>query len=166
MSILVDGDASRLYRELAENREVIIDLGGHWHEGFDPALMWLYFTLPEGSDPEKVQPIIDAELARIAEDGVTAEELRRAKNMAAVSFWKKLATIDGKASLLGEYEIFHGDWAKMFSAPAEFERVTADEVRAVAKEVLNVNRRTVGILLPDPELAAEEADAEPEYEEA
>ncbi len=117
MSILVDGDASRLYRELAENREVIIDLGGHWHEGFDPALLWLYFTLPEGSDPDQVQPIIDAELARIAEAGITAEELRRAKNMAAVSFWKKLATIDGKAQLLGEYEIFHGDWAKLSAQP-------------------------------------------------
>jgi zinc protease len=166
MSILVDGDASRLYRELAENREVIIDLGGHWHEGFDPALLWLYFTLPEGSDPEQVRPIIDAELARIADSGVTAEELRRAKNMAAVSFWKKLSTIDGKAQLLGEYEIFHGDWAKLFGAAAEFERVTADEVRAVAREVLNVNRRTVGILLPDPELAVAEPETEPEYEEA
>ncbi len=31
-----------------------------------------------------------------------------------VAFWKKLSTIDGKAQLLGEYEIFHGDWAKLF----------------------------------------------------
>ncbi len=167
MAILVDGDASRLYRELVENQKVIIDIGGHWHEGFDPALLWLYFTLPEGADPQNVLPVIDAELARIANHGVTAEELRRAKSMVAVSFWKKLSTIDGKAQLLGEYEIFHGDWAKLFTAAAEFERVTAEEVQAVAREVLNVNRRTVGILLPDPE--SEEAppsDAELEYEEA
>ena len=70
-------------------------------------------------------------------DGVTAAELRRAKNLLAVSFWKKLATIDGKAQLLGEYEVFHGDWAKLFDAPAEFERVTAAQVQAVARDVLD-----------------------------
>ena len=165
ISILVDGDASRLYRELVENRKVIVDVGGHWHEGFDPALFWLYFTLAEGSDPDVVQTVIDAELARLAHDGVTAEELRRAKSMAAVAFWKKLSTIDGKAQLLGEYEIFHGDWAKLFTAPAELERVTAEDVRAVAREVLDVNRRTVGVLIPDPEAEGEPEDSA-ELEEA
>jgi zinc protease len=161
LSILVDGDACRLYRLLVEQKKLVIDVGGNWHEGFDPALVWLYFTLPEGADPDVVQPEIDAELARIVDEGVTEDELRRAKNLTAVSFWKKLATIDGKAQLLGEYEVFHGDWAKLFDAPAQFERVTAAEIQAVAREVLDVNSRTVGVLLPDEEieeaLEAEEA---------
>jgi zinc protease len=151
LSILVDGDASRLYRSLVEQQKRVIDVGGHWHEGFDPALLWLYFTLPEGEEPDSVQPVIDAELARIASAGISEEELRRAKNLVAVSFWKKLATIDGKAQLLGEYEVFHGDWSRLFDAPAQFERVTAEQVRNAAHDVLNVNRRTVGILLPEPE---------------
>jgi zinc protease len=166
ISILVDGDASRLYRELVENRKVIVDLGGHWHEGFDPALFWLYFTLPEGADPDVVQPVIDAELARLAREGVTAEELRRAKSMAAVAFWKKLSTIDGKAQLLGEYEVFHGDWAKLFSAPEELERVTVEDVRAVARDVLDASRRTVGVLIPDPEADGALAEDHAELEEA
>ncbi len=145
---------------------MIVDLGGHWHEGFDPALFWLYFTLAEGADPDVVQPVIDTELARLAQDGVTAEELRRAKSMAAVAFWKKLSTIDGKAQLLGEYEIFHGDWAKLFVAAEELERVTAEDVRAVAREVLNVNRRTVGVLIPDPAAEGEPAEDQAELEDA
>jgi len=151
LSILVDGDACRLYRRLVEQQKVVIDVGGNWHEGFDPALVWLYFTLPEGADPDAVQPAIDAELARIALEGVTDAELRRAKNLTAVSFWKKLATIDGKAQLLGEYEVFHGDWKKLFEAPAQFEQVTAAQVQSVARDVLNVSQRTVGVLLPDAE---------------
>ncbi|MEP7242176.1 MAG: pitrilysin family protein [Gammaproteobacteria bacterium] len=163
LSILVDGDASRLYRLLVEQKKIVIDVGGHWHEGFDPALFWLYFTLPEGAEPEAVQKVIDAELARVAKDGITDAELTRAKNLVAVSFWKKLATIDGKAQLLGEYEVFHGDWGKLFDAPAQFERVTTAQVQAVAGDVLNVNRRTVGVLIPEldselePELESEEA---------
>ena len=97
---------------------------------------------------------------------MTAEELRRAKSMAAVAFWKKLATIDGKAQLLGEYEIFHGDWAKLFVAPDELERVSAEDVRAVARDVLDVNRRTVGVLIPEAETQDEAADDPAELEEA
>jgi zinc protease len=86
--------------------------------------------------------------------------------MAAVAFWKKLSTIDGKAQLLGEYEIFHGDWAKLFAAPDELERVTIEDVRAVAREVLNASRRTVGVLIPDPDAATGEPEDHAELEEA
>ena len=132
-------------------------MSGHWQEGFDPGLLWLYLTLPEGSDPDAVRGLLDAELADIAEHGVTAAELSRAKNLNAAGFWKKLATIDGKAQLLGEYEIFHGDWAKLFDAPAQFEKVTLEDIHAVAREILAKRRRTVGVLVPTPE--ADEHDA-------
>ncbi len=153
MSILVDGDASRLHRLLVEQKKVAIEVSGNWQEGFDPGLFWLYLTLPEGSDPAAVEEILDAELANIVGHGVTDTELTRAKNLVAAGFWKKLATIDGKAQLLGEYEVFHGDWLKMFEAPAQFERVTRDEVQAVAHDILDRRKRTVGILTPaDSEL--------------
>ena len=68
-----------------------------------------------------------------------------------------------KAQLLGEYEVFHGSWKKLFEAPAEFERVTAAQVQSVARDVLNVSHRTVGVLLPDAE---ETLEPEPELEDA
>jgi zinc protease len=155
LSILVDGDASRLHRSLVEDRKVAIEVSGHWQEGFDPGLLWLYLTLPEGSDPTEVQDVLDGELDEVTKHGVTAAELSRAKNLTAAGFWKKLATIDGKAQLLGEYEVFHGDWARLFDAPAQFEKVTREEVHAVAREILDRRRRTAGVLMP----TAGEADA-------
>jgi zinc protease len=149
LSILVDGDSSRLHRLLVEDKQVAIEVGGNWQEGFDPGLLWLYLTLPEDSDPDEVQRMVDAELASIADLGVTEAQLTRAKNMTAAGFWKKLATIDGKAQLLGEYEVFHGDWRKLFDAPEQFDRVTRAQVQAVAREVLDRRRRTVGVLLPE-----------------
>jgi zinc protease len=160
LSILVDGDSSRLHRMLVEEKQLAIEVGGHWQEGFDPGLLWLFLTLPEGSDVAEVQAAVDEELNSIAEHGVTDAELARAKNMTAAGFWKKLATIDGKAQLLGEYEVFHGDWLKLFDAPAQFDKVTRAEVQAVAREVLDKRRRTVGVLLPedgDPALEEEAA---------
>ena len=154
LSILIDGDASRLHRALVEDLQVAIEVSGHWQEGFDPGLLWLYLTLPEGADPTEARRLVDEQLADVVRNGVTAAELSRAKNLTAAGFWKKLATIDGKAQLLGEYEVFHGDWAKLFSAPAQFEKVTREDVHAVAREILDPKRRTIGVLVPEGEEVA------------
>src|SRR5487761_615364 len=151
LSALVEGDASRLHRALVEDRQVAIEVGGHWQEGFDPGLLWLSLTLPEGADPEEAREALDAELSAVAADGVTAADLERARNLATAGLWKKLAAIDGKAQLLGEYEVFHGDWARLFDAPARIADVSADELRAVAREILDERRRTLGILVPSNE---------------
>jgi zinc protease len=159
LSILVDGDSSRLHRALVEEKQLAIEVGGHWQEGFDPGLLWLFLTLPEGAEVAEVQAAVDAELAGVAEHGVTDAELARAKNMTAAGFWKKLATIDGKAQLLGEYEVFHGDWLKLFDAPAQVDRITRAQVQAVAREILDKRRRTVGVLLPEEGVLTEEDEA-------
>jgi zinc protease len=157
LSILVDGDASRLHRSLVEDKEVAIEVSGHWQEGFDPGLLWLFLTLPEGADPKEARELLDVELADVVRNGVTAAELSRAKNLTSAGFWKKLATIDGKAQLLGEFEVFHGDWAKLFNAPAQFEKVTRDDIHAVARDILDVRHRTVGVLIPEAEDAGAQA---------
>lgn len=151
LSTLVEGDSSRLHRSLVEEKRLAVEVGGHWHEGFDPGLLWLYLTLPQGADVEQVQGALDRELAEVATHGVRDAELIRAKNMTAAGFWRKLATIDGKAQLLGEFEVFHGDWLKLFEAPARFEKVTRAQVQAIAAEILDSRRRTVGVLLPEDE---------------
>jgi len=148
MAALVDGAASRLHSLLVEQRKLAVEVGGDWHEGFDPSLFWLYATLPEGGDIKLFQGALDAELARVVESGIAESELRRAKNLIAASFWKQRATIDGKAHLLGEYQLFHGDWRCMFDAPAHYEAVTPSAVHEVARAILDPRRRTVGVLRP------------------
>ncbi len=148
LAILTAGDASRLHRLLVEDKKLAIDVGGYWHEGFDPSLLHFFVTLPEGGDLAVTEAALTAELARVAAIGVTAAELQRAKNMSTAGFWKGLATINGKANLLGEFEVLQGDWRRLFSAPAEFEKVTTADIQAVAAALLNKRSRTVGVLVP------------------
>jgi zinc protease len=152
---LVEGDASRLHRALVEDRQLAIEVGGHWQEGFDPGLLWLSLTLPEGTDPEEARAALDEQLAAVAADGITEAELERARNLATVGLWRKLAAIDGKAQLLGEYEVFHGDWARLFDAPARLAAVSTQQIRVVAREILDERRRTLGVLVPSDEPRAE-----------
>ena len=60
MSVLAEGDSSRLHRALVETQKLAIDVGGYWHEGFDPSLAWFLMTLPEGGDVAALEKAFDA----------------------------------------------------------------------------------------------------------
>lgn len=147
-TILLGGDASRLHRALVEELQLAVAIGGGWPEGFDPNIFSIQATLPEGGDLDALQSALDAQLARVLRDGVTEPELRRAKNLIAAEFWRGVSTIDGKARLLGEYAVMHGDHRLLFAAPGLYERVSRAQIDEVAREIFNPERRTVGVLRP------------------
>jgi zinc protease len=121
-------------------------------------LSWLQLTLPEGADPAAVEKVLDGALDQVVEQGVTDAELARVKNQYASSFWKQLATINGKAELLGSFEVYEGDYKKLFDSPAVYEKVTREDVQKAAGLVFQKNHRTVGLLqsptAPPPATAA------------
>jgi zinc protease len=147
-TILLGGDASRLHRALVEERALAVAIGGGWPEGFDPNIFSIQATLPEGGDLDAFQSEFDSQLVRLLRDGVTELELRRAKNLLAADFWRGVSTIDGKARLLGEYAVMHGDYRLLFAAPGLYERVSRAQIDEVAREIFNPERRTVGVLRP------------------
>jgi zinc protease len=158
MAILAGGDSSRLHRLLVEEKKMAIDVAASFQEGFDPGLSWLQLTLPEGADPAAVEKVLDGALDQVVEQGVTDAELARVKNQYASSFWKQLATINGKAELLGSFEVYEGDYKKLFDSPAVYEKVTREDVQKAAGLVFQKNHRTVGLLqsptAPPPATAA------------
>ncbi len=166
MSILTDGNSARLHRLLVEEKKLAIQVGGYFSEGFDPNLTWVQLTLPEGANPGDVEKTLDEALALVVAQGVTDTELTRAKNQYAAGFWNKIATINGKASLLGEFEVFNGDYKKLFDSPATYEKVTREDVQQAAALVFQKNHRTVGLLTSPPPAvgnapAAPAAEAKP-----
>ncbi len=156
MRILAQGDSSRLHRALVEQDKVAIAVDNYWQEGFDPGLAWFFLTLPAEGDVAQAEAAFTREIAKVAESGVTAAELAKAKSLVIADFWRGLATINGKAQQLGSYAVFHGDANKLFTAPAAYEKVTSDQIKALAAKLLTVNNRTVGVLLP---VMGEEGDA-------
>src|SRR5262245_56732593 len=150
MSALTDGDSSRLHRLLVEDRKLAIEVSGSFQEGFDPGLTWLQLTLPEGGNVDETLRVLDEALAKVVAEGVTEAELTRARNLYASAFWKQLATINGKASLLGQFEVFEGDYKKLFDSPAVYEKVTLEDVHKAAALIFQKNHRTVGVLQSPP----------------
>ncbi len=146
LSILVGDDSSRLHRLLVEEEQLAIAVGGMVDEGFDPGLVYLYLTLAPGSDPEAVEARVLGELGRVAAEGVSNRELSKAKNIVLADYWRDLATINGKASALGNYEVFTGSYENLFSHPDRVNEATREQLRAVAAAVFRRNNMTVGTL--------------------
>lgn len=156
LRILTDGDASRLRQSLVEEKKIAISADTYLDAGFDPGLVWLFLSLPSQGDPAQAEQAFDREIERIVADGVTAAELDRARNQVIADFWRELATIDGKADLLGSYAVMKGGHQKLANAPRAYEQVTAEDIRKLAAALLRPTNRTVGVLRP----AAEDEDKE------
>jgi zinc protease len=135
LSILGNGDSSRLHQRLVEQERAAVQVGTQLDAGFDPGLAWVYAVVPPGFDVAKTEALIDAEIARLAKDGPSAAELT-------------------KAQALGTYEVFHGDYRKLFDAPAVYESITAEDVKQAAAQVLRKENRTVGVLESPPKASA------------
>jgi len=148
LAILGSGDSSRLHQRLVEHEQAAVQVGTQLQAGFDPGLAWVYAVVPPGGDAARAEQLIDEEIARIAKDGPTPPELTKARNQALAGFWRGLETISGKAGALGRYQVFHGDYRKLFDEPAVYETITAEDVRRAAAEVLRADNRTVGVLMP------------------
>ena len=63
--------------------------------------------------------------------------------------YRQLKTINGKANAIGTYEVFLGDYRKLFTAADDFAKVTKEDVRRVAAGYFTENNRTVATLVPE-----------------
>ena len=146
LAILAEGASSRLHQALVENEGIALSVDGYQDEGFDPGLAWFYMTLPPGGNPAAVERRVMEELERVINDGVSREELAKARNNLLADFWRGMSTINGKTAALGRFEVFHGNYEKLFRLPDTVERVTTEDLRTVAANVLHANNLTVGVL--------------------
>ncbi|UCE18894.1 MAG: insulinase family protein, partial [Gemmatimonadota bacterium] len=78
--------------------------------------------------------------------GITEQELQKVKNRKLVDFYHEMEKINGKANTIGTYELFFGDFKKLFTAPEDYKSVTAEDIKEVAAKYLKKSNRTVGIL--------------------
>lgn len=145
-SILTGGKSSRLYKALVDEQQLATTVWSYIPESFDPNLMYIYAVANRDVNETTLESAIDEALKQFIAEGPTEEELQKAKNGKLMELYRTLETINGKANTLGSYELYFGDYKKMFNAPQEYEKVTAADIQRVAKTYLTKRNRTVGVL--------------------
>jgi len=146
LAVLAEGDSSRLHRLLVEEDGLALQVSGWQSDGFDPGLAYFAMTLPPGANIDAAEARLFAELERVAAEGVTSAELAKARNLRIAAFWRGLQTIDGKASAIGNFEVFTGDYENLFAIPEKLSNISSDQLQAVAAKVFRRTNMTVGVL--------------------
>ena len=145
-AILSSGNSSRLYKSLVDEQQLATSVFSYMPESFDPNLLYFYAVAGGEVEESQLEASLLSELERLKAEGVSERELQKVKNQKLMELYRTLETINGKANTLGTYELYFGDYKKMFSAPQAYEKVTAADIRRVAKKYLTQNNRTVGVL--------------------
>lgn len=147
--ILSGGESSRLYRSLVREMETAVSVRTSAPWRIDPYLFIAQVKMKPGKSTADAEAAVYAELGEIAANGVTAEELERAKNLLEADFVRSMQTVNGKASKIGRYEVLFGDWREILHVPERYRAVTAEQVREAAAKYFTGMNRTVVTLVPE-----------------
>lgn len=150
-SVLSAGNSSRLIKTLVFERELATETWAYMPTSFDPDLFYISATATEGTTPEALEAAMIAEIDRIIRDGVSEAELQKIKNQKLMEFYHKVETIDGKANNLGTYELFFGDYKRLYEAPGNYAKVSAADIQRVARQYFTETNRTIGHLIAKEE---------------
>jgi zinc protease len=140
--------SARLYRALVECR-LASSVSGALLPTRDPFLYMISVTASEGTPLATLEQAASAELDRVVSDGITGQELARAKNQLRARLVFETDSVTNIAHQLGFFETvasvdyFRTLWGRL-------EKVTVDEVGEAARRYLRPGNRTVGWFQPLP----------------
>ena len=152
--ILSLGNSSRLVKSLVLDSTIASRAFTNFGESFDPSLFTIYAIAASNVSAEQLERSVLNQIDKVVASGITDTELQKVKNQKLMEFYRTMETINGKANSLGTYELFFGDYKKLYEAPALYEKVTKEDVQRVAAAYLTARNRTVGYLLPEPKKTA------------
>ncbi|TGV24011.1 pitrilysin family protein [Mesorhizobium sp. M4B.F.Ca.ET.143.01.1.1] len=147
--ILGGGNRSRLYQQLVVKQGVAAEAGAYFQGTMLDATNFTIYGAPRGDAKlGDVEAAVDAEVAHIARDGVTDDELEKAKQRYVRSMIFARDKQDDMANMYGSTLATGGNVQDVLEWPDRIRKVTADEVKAVAARYLVLDHSTTGYLLP------------------
>jgi predicted Zn-dependent peptidase len=146
--VLAGGDASRFYqgivkgRELALNVESLYGLTSPWqYDG--PTLFTVFALYKPNTSADALLRAMDAEIAKVANEGVSDAELKRVKTRMLADWYNGLEAFIDRADELAKLQTLWGDANVVNRIPAWIEGVTSADLQRVAKTYLTPANRTV-----------------------
>ncbi len=158
-NLLSTGQSSRLYASLVDKQQLAISVDTGLSPTIDPSLFEVEAQPRQGVTAEAVEKAIDVDIDKLAAEGPGEKELQKAKNQAIAGYYRRLRSINGRASAIGNYEVLFGDYHKLSGVEQEYQKVTSADIQRVMKKYLVKTNRTVAILVPTAEPAAAAAPA-------
>jgi zinc protease len=152
MRIAATGSISTIYRKLVIEDKKAANAGGWYSDsGLDSGRLGFYAIAAENVSADDIEQAIDGVIRGLREEGVTQEELDRARASYIAEF---VYTSDSQSRMARQY-----GWrlatgmtvADVEEWPDRLMRVTVDDIRGAARKYLVDKNSVTGYLLPAPE---------------
>jgi len=135
-SVLSQGESSRLYLRLVKEKQFATQVFAQADERRGPSILYVYAFLRPGVKPEDCEKAIRDEIAAVQKDGITTEEVEKAR----VQFLREqIQTRQSDlytAMRIGQYAVYFGDPDLINTVVDKFNAVTADQVKEAAQKYL------------------------------
>jgi predicted Zn-dependent peptidase len=133
-SVLGEGMSSRLFQEIREKRGLAYSVYSYASHYADAGLFGIYAGVAPKRAGEVLQLCRD-QVEAVATDGITADELQRAKGQVRGSLALGLEDTGARMSRLGKGELAQGEVISVDDTLQRIEAVSLSDVAAVAAEL-------------------------------
>jgi len=143
----LSGQGGRLFRELRDKESLAYALNFMAQPNLDPGFIGVYM----GTHPNKLETAIEAvlrELKKVRDEGLTEEEVDRAKKYLIGNFEIGLQTNGAQASQMSLDELYGLGFDHYQKYPQEIQKVTQEDVNRVAKKYFNLETYAIAIIRP------------------
>ena len=152
LAAVLDGyDNARLPAKLVRTDRIANSVdAGYDGIGRGPTLFMLAGTPTKDSSVEKLEAALRAEVARIAQDGVSVQELKRVKAQVIAGQVYKRDSVFGQAMEIGSVELSGISHKQIDRMIERLSSITPQQVQAVAQKYFSDDQLTVATLTPLP----------------
>ena len=146
-SILGDGRSSRFYQHIKDKKQLANSISAANASYKDDGIFYINTNFqPENKD--KLKAAIFEELKNIKVNGVTEEEVERAKNIIERDTHYSRESISNVASEMGYTIVLTNDIKNYDNYLERIKKVTPQDVKRVANKYLNENKCAISIVMP------------------
>jgi zinc protease len=150
-SILTSGKGSRLHKRLVFDDRIAKDVSAYQASSELGSSYKIIATVAPDHTVEEVIAAIEDELAKLAEAGVTKDEVEQSVNNWRKRFYGRVESVAGRGSNLHSYNHHTGDPGFVQQDLERYLAVTSESVHAWATKVLDPAHRVTVIVRPEPE---------------
>jgi len=146
LASILSGETGRLTKSLVKEKDLAIRAMAmsrpQWYAG-----AFTFNIVPKlqaAAKPEEVEKAVWEEIDKIKKDGVTPEELQKAKNKTEATFIRSLESPMFLAMRVGRAELNRG-WRSLLTDLEDMKKVTSDDIKRVAAKYFVKDNSLVAI---------------------
>ncbi|MEZ5425689.1 MAG: pitrilysin family protein [Pyrinomonadaceae bacterium] len=142
-NILSGGESSRLYQGMIREQQIAQEASFYADIRVDPGLLFFLGIAAQGHTSAEMEKAFLAELKKMQEKPVSAQELEKAKNQLITDTLRRRENNDGKAIAIEQAIAYQGDPLAVNSDIKRLQAVTPADIQRVMKKYFADNNRVV-----------------------